>query len=83
MAAAFWKPGAARPGSFLDRASEQEDALDAGAIAGSLLSGGSSLQAQKARLPITKHKDAILYALEKYPVLIVIGETGCGKTTRE
>lgn len=24
----------------------------------------------------------ILYLVEKYPVLIIVGETGCGKTTR-
>lgn len=27
--------------------------------------------------------DHLLYALERYPILIVVGQTGCGKTTRD
>lgn len=26
--------------------------------------------------------DRLLYLVEKYPILIVVGQTGCGKTTR-
>lgn len=26
--------------------------------------------------------DKLLYAIEKYPIVIVVGQTGCGKTTR-
>lgn len=33
-------------------------------------------------LPIHRYKDSILYSLEKATTLIVIGETGCGKSTR-
>jgi ATP-dependent RNA helicase DDX35 len=33
-------------------------------------------------LPIAQHRDAILYLIETYQVLIVIGETGSGKTTQ-
>jgi ATP-dependent RNA helicase DDX35 len=33
-------------------------------------------------LPIAQHRDAILYLVETYPVLIVVGETGSGKTTQ-
>lgn len=33
-------------------------------------------------LPITKHHDLILYLVETYPVTIVVGETGSGKTTQ-
>jgi len=33
-------------------------------------------------LPIAQHRDAILYLVETYEVLIVIGETGSGKTTQ-
>jgi ATP-dependent RNA helicase DDX35 len=35
-----------------------------------------------ATLPVHEHRDRILYALEKYPVLIMVGETGCGKSTQ-
>jgi len=33
-------------------------------------------------LPITAHREEILKALEKYPVTVVAGETGSGKTTQ-
>jgi len=33
-------------------------------------------------LPIAKHKQQLLYTVEKYPVTIVIGQTGSGKTTQ-
>jgi ATP-dependent RNA helicase DDX35 len=32
-------------------------------------------------LPIAAHRTQILYALEKYGVVIIVGETGCGKST--
>ncbi|KAF2768001.1 hypothetical protein EJ03DRAFT_328728 [Teratosphaeria nubilosa] len=33
-------------------------------------------------LPIARHKDALLYAIETYPVTVLIGQTGSGKTTQ-
>lgn len=33
-------------------------------------------------LPITKHKRSLQYAVETYPVVVVVGETGSGKTTQ-
>ncbi|KAK1748553.1 ATP-dependent RNA helicase [Skeletonema marinoi] len=32
-------------------------------------------------LPIAAHRTQILYALEKFGVVIIVGETGCGKST--
>lgn len=32
-------------------------------------------------LPIAAHRAQILYALEKFGVVIIVGETGCGKST--
>jgi len=37
-------------------------------------------QSQK-QLPIAAHRTQILFALEKYGVVIIVGETGCGKST--
>ena len=34
------------------------------------------------RLPIQKHEREILYLLERHQVVIIIGQTGCGKTTQ-
>ncbi|VAW33609.1 ATP-dependent helicase HrpA, partial [hydrothermal vent metagenome] len=35
-----------------------------------------------AGLPIVRLKDEIIALLKEHPVLIVAGETGCGKTTQ-
>lgn len=42
--------------------------------------GGISLQQQL--LPIYKHRHQILFALERYDVTVVVGETGSGKSTQ-
>ncbi|KAL9190234.1 hypothetical protein ACHAXT_007445 [Thalassiosira profunda] len=33
-------------------------------------------------LPIAAHRTQILYSLEKYGVVVLVGETGCGKSTQ-
>ncbi|PLB44029.1 P-loop containing nucleoside triphosphate hydrolase protein [Aspergillus steynii IBT 23096] len=35
-----------------------------------------------ALLPIARHRQSLLYLVETYPVTIVVGQTGCGKTTQ-
>ena len=42
----------------------------------------SSIQVQRQQLPIFKYRNQILYALETHRVLIVVGETGSGKSTQ-
>ncbi|CAE7066938.1 unnamed protein product [Rhizoctonia solani] len=74
----FWKPGTYTAGSTLDRATQAEDTVIHSAPASSNL----GIQAQRERLPIFKHREKILYAVEKYGVVIIVGQTGCGKTTQ-
>ena len=45
-------------------------------------SGSLGLAAQRHRLPIARYKDHILYLLEKHQVVVIVGETGCGKSTQ-
>jgi len=33
-------------------------------------------------LPIARHKEALLYTIETFPVTVLIGQTGSGKTTQ-
>ncbi|CAH0718631.1 unnamed protein product, partial [Brenthis ino] len=40
------------------------------------------LTAQRQKLPVFQYRNHILYLLEKYQTLILIGETGCGKSTQ-
>jgi ATP-dependent RNA helicase DDX35 len=42
----------------------------------------SALYKPSSLLPIARHKGSLLYAVEQYPVSIVIGQTGSGKTTQ-
>uniref|UniRef100_A0A8C3LYP6 ATP-dependent RNA helicase DHX30 n=1 Tax=Chrysolophus pictus TaxID=9089 RepID=A0A8C3LYP6_CHRPC len=42
---------------------------------------GSSWQ-ESHPLPVDPHKDTILSAIEQNPVVVIAGDTGCGKTTR-
>lgn len=41
-----------------------------------------SLHKPASLLPITRHRDSLLYLIEIYPVTIVVGQTGSGKTTQ-
>ncbi|CAD1478196.1 unnamed protein product, partial [Heterotrigona itama] len=41
-----------------------------------------ALSMQRQRLPTFKYKNHIIYLLEKYQTLVLIGETGCGKSTQ-
>ncbi|VEU45231.1 unnamed protein product [Pseudo-nitzschia multistriata] len=40
------------------------------------------LAQQRMLLPIHKHKRQILYALENFGVVVIVGETACGKSTQ-
>ncbi len=41
------------------------------------------LARQRRQLPVFPYRDSILYALEQTPVLVLVGETGSGKSTCE
>ncbi|KAG6813096.1 hypothetical protein H0H92_013950 [Tricholoma furcatifolium] len=72
MSLKFWKPGTAGPGSNLDRATELE---------GNVVQSAPTYS-HRERLPIFKHRDKLLYCIENHGVIIVVGQTGCGKTTQ-
>ncbi|CAH1642392.1 unnamed protein product [Spodoptera littoralis] len=40
------------------------------------------LDTQRQKLPVFQYRNHILYLLEKYQTLVLIGETGCGKSTQ-
>jgi ATP-dependent RNA helicase DDX35 len=91
---AFWKPGTTGPGSTLDRATEAEGNVvqSAPSFSSSIQSQRERLPIFKhSQFPTllmeflstkTFPGEKLLYCLEKYGVLIVVGQTGCGKTTR-
>ncbi|KAI9262596.1 P-loop containing nucleoside triphosphate hydrolase protein [Helicostylum pulchrum] len=78
---AFWKPGTVAPGSALDRDTENETEEVVVAHAEKQYRH-LTLQQQRERLPVFKLRREILYVIEKYQTTIVVGQTGCGKTTQ-
>ena len=66
-------------GSSVDRETEAEGSL----LPSSPQNAHLSLDAQRQRLPIYKHREKLLWCVERYRVIIVVGQTGCGKSTRQ
>ena len=78
------------PGSSLDREAEGEGGLllsippvSEPSAQQNRYTAPPSFTSQRTRLPISKHREKLLYCVEKYGVVIVVGQTGCGKSTRE
>lgn len=72
--ASFWKPGTSAPGGA-ERGDESTQIVDR-KLAHLPLDG------QRKALPIYRHRNSVLFALEKHRTVVVVGETGCGKTTQ-
>lgn len=90
---AFWKPGTVAPGAFatdadnlppltpfagssLDRATQDDEQVI------SSRPNTSSISAHRSSLPIFKQRRSLLYAIETHGVTVVVGQTGCGKSTQ-
>ena len=74
--AGFWKPGAPAPLSL---------EVDRGGELGVVHFGGedaAGLAATRERLPIAALRSHLLYLVENHQVTVVVGATGCGKTTQ-
>ncbi|XP_077982513.1 putative ATP-dependent RNA helicase DHX35 [Glandiceps talaboti] len=77
----FWKPGTDAPGSGLH---EEREKTSEGSGESVIYNPHVSLsiEQQRQRLPIFKHRNHILYLVEKYQTVVIVGETGCGKSTQ-
>eukprot|EP01125_Pyxidicula_operculata_P020975 TRINITY_DN78_c0_g1_i1.p1 TRINITY_DN78_c0_g1~~TRINITY_DN78_c0_g1_i1.p1 ORF type:complete len:703 (+),score=140.58 TRINITY_DN78_c0_g1_i1:69-2177(+) len=76
----FWKPGTTTPGAHLnefDRANEGETQVVVYNKFDKL-----EINQQRVKLPIYSYKDALLYLVENYSTVVIVGSTGCGKTTQ-
>ncbi|CAI5485067.1 unnamed protein product [Closterium sp. Yama58-4] len=79
----FWRPVAARLGeSLASRASLAVDADGADADVSIASLASPFVQSGREKLPVFKHREAILYLVETHAVSVVVGETGSGKTTQ-
>eukprot|EP00041_Stephanoeca_diplocostata_P017929 m.370903 g.370903 ORF g.370903 m.370903 type:complete len:708 (+) comp20863_c0_seq3:146-2269(+) len=77
---AVWRPTELAPGGLpAERAERGQTESDA--IAYNRF-GSMPLSSQRKRLPIFKHREHILYMLENFQTVVIVGETGSGKTTQ-
>ena len=73
----MWKPGTKAPGVFaIERAGDERSDI--------VINKNKHLPltTQRQRLPIYTNRNHILYLVENYRTVILVGETGCGKTTQ-
>ncbi|XP_041375611.1 probable ATP-dependent RNA helicase DHX35 isoform X2 [Gigantopelta aegis] len=77
----FWKPGTVAPGVGLEE--ERKSLTEESSQAVQYNPHRSlSVDQQRQKLPIFQHRTNILYLVEKFQTVIIIGETGCGKSTQ-
>lgn len=81
----FWKPGTAGPG--LEKLSQERSAAFDQSGAGNTCvaynpNRNLSIEQQRQKLPVFQYRNHILYLAEKYQTVVIIGETGCGKSTQ-
>jgi len=77
----FWKPGADAPGSHID----EERCNIAETMSSSVVynpNASMSIERQRQSLPVFRYRNHILYLVENYRTVVVVGETGCGKSTQ-
>ncbi|KAF1774002.1 P-loop containing nucleoside triphosphate hydrolase [Phytophthora cactorum] len=81
--AGFWRPGATLPGADAEAEAARDLPKDAEVPAVQFNPlHGLSMRAQRSRLPVSKHREEILYAVETHATTILVGATGSGKTTQ-
>lgn len=77
----YWKPAAPSADyNFRESFTDSSSTPIYGSTRSS--SGYAPLQQQRRLLPIYKHRRQILYAVENYPIVVIVGETGSGKSTQ-
>jgi ATP-dependent RNA helicase DDX35 len=79
MSVKFWRPGTVAPGSALER-EEEGNTINVQPFVNQF--DGLELEEQRKRLPIYKYRRELLYLVENYRTTVIVGETGCGKTTQ-
>lgn len=76
----FWKPSGFASQNFLPDESDAAPSENSNVIPFNFQTIPLSMQRQC--LPIAKHRTQLLYAMEHYSVVVLVGETGSGKSTQ-
>ncbi|NXC43556.1 DHX35 helicase, partial [Penelope pileata] len=77
----FWKPGTEGPGVSVSE-ERQSPAESSGVTVVYNPFASLSIEQQRQKLPVFKLRNHILYLVENYQTLVIVGETGCGKSTQ-
>jgi ATP-dependent RNA helicase DDX35 len=79
---AFWKPAPVSREDKIDGANRQYEEEEDFVVQASFQRSRAPLAQQRMLLPIYKHKRQILYSLENQQIVVIVGETGSGKSTQ-
>ncbi|KAL6081058.1 hypothetical protein STEG23_004696, partial [Scotinomys teguina] len=77
----FWKPGTEGPGVSI---SEERQSITENSGTTIIYNpyAALSIEQQRQKLPVFKLRNHILYLVENYQTVVIVGETGCGKSTQ-
>ncbi|XP_021039250.1 probable ATP-dependent RNA helicase DHX35 isoform X1 [Mus caroli] len=77
----FWKPGTEGPGVSI---SEERQSVTENSGTTIIYNpyAALSIEQQRQKLPVFKLRNHILYLVENYQTVVIVGETGCGKSTQ-
>uniref|UniRef100_A0A3Q2I6P5 RNA helicase n=1 Tax=Equus caballus TaxID=9796 RepID=A0A3Q2I6P5_HORSE len=77
----FWRPGTEGPGVSI---SEERQSLAENSATTIVYNpyAALSIEQQRQKLPVFKLRNHILYLVENYQTVVIVGETGCGKSTQ-
>ncbi|XP_023570652.1 probable ATP-dependent RNA helicase DHX35 isoform X2 [Octodon degus] len=77
----FWRPGTEGPGVSISE-ERQSVAENSGTTIVYNPYAALSIEQQRQKLPVFKLRNHILYLIENYQTVVIVGETGCGKSTQ-
>ncbi|XP_012507510.1 PREDICTED: probable ATP-dependent RNA helicase DHX35 [Propithecus coquereli] len=77
----FWRPGTEGPGVSISE-ERQSIAENSGTTIVYNPYAALSIEQQRQKLPVFKLRNHILYLIENYQTVVIVGETGCGKSTQ-
>ncbi|XP_045050660.2 probable ATP-dependent RNA helicase DHX35 [Desmodus rotundus] len=77
----FWRPGTEGPGVSI---SEERQSIAENSATTVVYNpyAALSIEQQRQKLPVFKLRNHILYLIENYQTVVIVGETGCGKSTQ-
>uniref|UniRef100_A0A8C6RH75 DEAH-box helicase 35 n=1 Tax=Nannospalax galili TaxID=1026970 RepID=A0A8C6RH75_NANGA len=77
----FWRPGTEGPDVSISE-ERQSVAENSGTTIIYNPYAALSIEQQRQKLPVFKLRNHILYLIENYQTVVIVGETGCGKSTQ-